>query len=70
MIWLNKGYEARFNPSILLRTAFDALRSDAQFKELLPYWPPEMITSSRRLLCHLTDRRLPAYPPPIPKSGA
>ena len=35
MIWLNKGYEARFNPSILLRPAFDPLRSDAQFKELL-----------------------------------
>jgi hypothetical protein len=26
MIWLNKGYEARFNPSILLRPAFDPLR--------------------------------------------
>jgi TolB-like protein/DNA-binding winged helix-turn-helix (wHTH) protein/Flp pilus assembly protein TadD len=35
MIWLNKGYEARFNPSILLRPAFDPLRSDAQFKGLL-----------------------------------
>jgi len=35
MIWLNKGYEARFNPSILLRPGFDPLRSDAQFKDLL-----------------------------------
>jgi TolB-like protein/DNA-binding winged helix-turn-helix (wHTH) protein/Flp pilus assembly protein TadD len=35
MLWLNRGYEARFNPSILLRPAFDPLRSDAQFKELL-----------------------------------
>ena len=35
MIWLNRGYEARFNPSILLRPAFDPLRSDARFKELL-----------------------------------
>jgi hypothetical protein len=35
MIWLNKGYEARFNPSILLRPAFDPLQSDARFKELL-----------------------------------
>jgi TolB-like protein/DNA-binding winged helix-turn-helix (wHTH) protein/Flp pilus assembly protein TadD len=35
MIWLNKGYEARFNPSILLRPAFDPLRSNAQFKDLL-----------------------------------
>jgi len=35
MSWLNKAYEARFNPSILLRPAFDSLRSDARFKELL-----------------------------------
>jgi tetratricopeptide (TPR) repeat protein len=35
MIWLNKGYDARFNPSILLRPAFDPLRSDTRFKELL-----------------------------------
>jgi TolB-like protein/DNA-binding winged helix-turn-helix (wHTH) protein/Flp pilus assembly protein TadD len=34
MIWLNKAYEARFNPSILLRPAFDVLRSDARFKDL------------------------------------
>jgi hypothetical protein len=34
MIWLNKAYEARFNPSILLRPAFDPLRSDARFKDL------------------------------------
>jgi TolB-like protein/DNA-binding winged helix-turn-helix (wHTH) protein/Flp pilus assembly protein TadD len=34
MIWLNKAYEPRFNPSILLRPAFDALRSDARFKDL------------------------------------
>jgi TolB-like protein/DNA-binding winged helix-turn-helix (wHTH) protein/Flp pilus assembly protein TadD len=33
--WLNKGYEARFKASILLRPAFDSLRSDARFKELL-----------------------------------
>jgi TolB-like protein/DNA-binding winged helix-turn-helix (wHTH) protein/Flp pilus assembly protein TadD len=35
MIWLNKGYDARFNPSILLRPAFDPLRSDPRFKELV-----------------------------------
>jgi TolB-like protein/DNA-binding winged helix-turn-helix (wHTH) protein/Flp pilus assembly protein TadD len=35
MIWLNKAYEARFNPSILLRPAFDPLRSDARFADLL-----------------------------------
>src|ERR1700674_2502026 len=34
MIWLNKAYEARFNPSILLRPAFDPLRSDARFRDL------------------------------------
>ncbi len=34
MIWLNKAYEARFNPSILLRPVFDPLRSDARFKDL------------------------------------
>jgi len=34
MIWLNKAYQARFNPSILLRPAFDALRSDARFQDL------------------------------------
>jgi TolB-like protein/DNA-binding winged helix-turn-helix (wHTH) protein/Flp pilus assembly protein TadD len=35
MSWLNKAYEARFNPSILLRPAFDPLRSDARFQDLL-----------------------------------
>ena len=35
MIWLNKAYEARFNPSILLRPVFDPLRSDARFQDLL-----------------------------------
>jgi TolB-like protein/DNA-binding winged helix-turn-helix (wHTH) protein/Flp pilus assembly protein TadD len=34
MTWLNKAYEARFNPSILLRPAFDPLRSDARFQDL------------------------------------
>jgi TolB-like protein/DNA-binding winged helix-turn-helix (wHTH) protein/Flp pilus assembly protein TadD len=35
MIWLNKAYDSRFNPSILLRPAFDPLRSDARFSDLL-----------------------------------
>jgi tetratricopeptide (TPR) repeat protein len=34
MAWLNKAYESRFNPSILLRPAFDPLRSTPQFKDL------------------------------------
>jgi hypothetical protein len=32
--WLNNAYEAQFNPSILLRPAFDPFRSDARFKDL------------------------------------
>jgi len=35
MDWLNKAYEARFNPSILLRPVFDPLRPDARFQDLL-----------------------------------
>jgi tetratricopeptide (TPR) repeat protein len=35
MIALNKAHEARFKASILLRPAFDALRSDARFQDLL-----------------------------------
>jgi TolB-like protein/DNA-binding winged helix-turn-helix (wHTH) protein/Flp pilus assembly protein TadD len=35
MNWLNKAYDSRFNPSILLRPAFDPLRSDARFRDLL-----------------------------------
>jgi Flp pilus assembly protein TadD len=34
MIWLNKAFEARFNPSILLRPAFDPLRSETRFQDL------------------------------------
>ena len=35
MSWLNKVYEARFNPSILMRPAFDPLRSDVRVQDLL-----------------------------------
>jgi TolB-like protein/DNA-binding winged helix-turn-helix (wHTH) protein/Tfp pilus assembly protein PilF len=34
MAWLNKAYDARFNPSILIRPGFDALRADARFRDL------------------------------------
>ncbi|HWY07794.1 MAG TPA: tetratricopeptide repeat protein [Candidatus Acidoferrales bacterium] len=35
MTWLEKGYEERFNPGVLLRPGFDSLRSDPRFQELL-----------------------------------
>jgi TolB-like protein/DNA-binding winged helix-turn-helix (wHTH) protein/Tfp pilus assembly protein PilF len=35
MQWLEKAYEQHFNPSILLRSAFDPLRSDPRFQDLL-----------------------------------
>src|SRR5271154_1519519 len=35
MNWLEKGYEERFNPGVLLRPGFDALRSDPRFQNLV-----------------------------------
>ena len=35
MFWLNKAFEARFNPSILLRPGFDNIRSDPRFQLLV-----------------------------------
>jgi TolB-like protein/DNA-binding winged helix-turn-helix (wHTH) protein/Tfp pilus assembly protein PilF len=35
MKWLGKAYEEHFNPSILLRPAFDPLRSDPRFQDLV-----------------------------------
>jgi TolB-like protein/DNA-binding winged helix-turn-helix (wHTH) protein/Tfp pilus assembly protein PilF len=34
MSWLEKAYEERFNPSVLLRPGFDPLRSDPRYKDL------------------------------------
>ena len=47
MNWLEKAYEERFNPSILLRSGFDPLRSDPHFEDLLrriglPPWTREI----------------------------
>jgi TolB-like protein/DNA-binding winged helix-turn-helix (wHTH) protein/Tfp pilus assembly protein PilF len=33
--WLEKGYEERFNPGVLLRPGFDPLRSDPRFQNLV-----------------------------------
>jgi TolB-like protein/DNA-binding winged helix-turn-helix (wHTH) protein/Flp pilus assembly protein TadD len=35
MTWLEKGYEERFNPGVLLRPCFDPLRSDLRFQALV-----------------------------------
>jgi len=35
MTWLEKGFEERFNPSVLLRPGFDPLRADPRFQNLL-----------------------------------
>ncbi len=35
MKWLEKGFEERFNPGVLLRPGFDSLRSDPRFEDLV-----------------------------------
>ncbi len=35
MAWLEKAYDEHFNPSILVRPAFDPLRSDPRFQDLV-----------------------------------
>jgi TolB-like protein/DNA-binding winged helix-turn-helix (wHTH) protein/Tfp pilus assembly protein PilF len=35
MNWLEKGFEERFNPGVLIRPGFDPLRSDPRFQNLL-----------------------------------
>jgi Flp pilus assembly protein TadD len=32
--WLEKGFEERFNPGVLLRPGFDTLRGDRRFQDL------------------------------------
>jgi tetratricopeptide (TPR) repeat protein len=34
MTWLEKGFDERFNPSVLLRPGFDPLRTDVRFQDL------------------------------------
>jgi len=34
MNWLEKAYDDRFNPGVLLRPGFDPLRSDSRFQDL------------------------------------
>jgi hypothetical protein len=53
MIWLSKAYDARFNPSILLRPAFDSLRSDTRFSDL-----------QRRIGMAQPDQTVDAHPDP------
>jgi TolB-like protein/DNA-binding winged helix-turn-helix (wHTH) protein/Flp pilus assembly protein TadD len=35
MAWLERGYDERFNPGVLLRPGFDSLRADSRFRDLV-----------------------------------
>src|SRR3984893_5831678 len=53
MNWLERAYEERFNPSILLRSGFRPLRSDPRFEDLLrrvglPPWSREFEDESKQ----------------------
>jgi tetratricopeptide (TPR) repeat protein len=53
MNWLERAYEERFNPSILLRSGFHPLRSDPRFEDLLrrvglPRWTRELDGESKK----------------------
>ena len=56
MKWLEKAYEEHFNPSILVRPAFDPVRSDPRFQNLVhriglasAYGPPSHPTARDRV---------------------
>jgi hypothetical protein len=53
MNWLERAYQERFNPSILLRSGFDPLRSDPRFEHFLrrvglPPWTREFDDEGRK----------------------
>jgi len=35
MAWLERGYDERFNPGVLLRPGFDLLRADPGFQAMV-----------------------------------
>jgi len=35
MAWLDRGYDERFTPSVLLRPGFDSLRADPRFRDMV-----------------------------------
>ena len=59
MVRLNKAYQARFNPSILDRPAFDPPVRRSVSGALAPYWPPRVTPDRclRQLRPPRTQRR-------------